>query len=133
MVAGQAGNTGAQALAVTVRGLSLREIRIGHFTRVLSKEIRAAAVNGVAIAFVTAGGTFIWSDNLPLALVIGVSMVGSMVVAATAGAAVPVVLTALKRDPASASSIILTTVTDVTGFSTFLGLASVLAGRIANQ
>jgi magnesium transporter len=133
VVAGQAGNTGAQALAVTVRGLSLREIRIGHFTRVVSKEIRAAAVNGVAIAIVTAGGTFFWSDNLPLALVIGVSMVGSMVVAATAGAAVPVVLTALKRDPASASSIILTTITDVTGFSSFLGLASVLAGRIANQ
>lgn len=132
VVAGQAGNTGAQALAVTVRGLSLREIRVGHVARVLSKEVRAAALNGLAIAFVTAGGTFFWSDNLPLALVIGVSMLGSMVVAATTGAAVPIVLTALKRDPASASSIFVTMVTDITGFSSFLGLASVLASRIAN-
>ncbi|HEX6273238.1 MAG TPA: magnesium transporter [Polyangiaceae bacterium] len=132
VVAGQAGNTGAQALAVTVRGLSLREIRVGHVLRVLSKEIRAAALNGIAIAFVTAASTFVWSGNAPLALVIGVSMVVSMVVAATAGAAVPIVLTALKRDPASASSIFLTMITDITGFSSFLGLASALAGPIAN-
>ena len=131
VVAGQAGNTGAQALAVTVRGLSLREIRVGHFPKVLSKEMRAALINGVAIALVTAVGTFFWSGNFPLAGVIGVSMVGSMVIAAVAGAAVPVVLTALKRDPASASSIILTTVTDVAGFSSFLGLASLLASRIS--
>ncbi len=131
VVAGQAGNTGAQALAVTIRGLSLREIRVGHFPRVLAKETLTAAVNGVAIALVTAAGTYFWSHSAPLALVIGVSMVGSMVIAAIAGAAVPVVLTALERDPATASSIILTTVTDVTGFSSFLGFASLLSSQIA--
>jgi magnesium transporter len=133
VVAGQAGNTGAQALAVTVRGLSLREIRVGHVARVLGKEIRAAALNGLAVALVTAIGTFVWSGNPPLALVIGVSMVISMLVAATAGATVPIVLTALKRDPASASSIFVTMVTDITGFSSFLGLASVLADSIAKS
>jgi magnesium transporter len=132
VVAGQAGNTGAQALAVTVRGISLREIRTFHVTRVLGKEIRAAALNGLAIALVTAGGTFLWSDNPALSLVIGISMVVSMIVAATAGAAVPVVLTALKRDPASASSIFVTMVTDITGFSSFLGLASLLAASLSN-
>ena len=127
VVAGQAGNTGAQALAVTLRGLSLREIRVSHFARVLTKETLATVVNGVAIALVTGAGTFFWSGSAALASVISVSMVGSMVIAAMAGATVPMVLTALKRDPATASSIILTTVTDVAGFSSFLGLASLLA------
>jgi magnesium transporter len=132
VVAGQAGNTGAQSLAVVSRGLSLREIRLGHARRVLTKEALAAAFNGVSIALVTSLGTFAWSQNLGLTLVIGVSMVGSMVIAALAGAAVPMVLTALKRDPATASSIILTTVTDVAGFSSFLGLATLLATQIAS-
>jgi magnesium transporter len=131
VVAGQAGNTGAQSLAVTSRGLALREIRLGHAARVLRKEALAAAINGTCVASLTALGTFVWSHNAPLALVIGASMVGSMVIAALAGAAVPMVLTALKRDPATASSIVLTTVTDVTGFSSFLGLATVLSALIA--
>jgi magnesium transporter len=127
VVAGQAGNTGAQALAVTSRGLALREIRIGHWWRVCRKEALACFVNGASVALVTATGTFVWSRNFGLALVIGVSMVCSMVIAAVSGASVPIILTALKRDPATASSIILTTVTDVCGFFSFLGLATLLS------
>jgi len=91
---------------------------------VLRKELFAAAFNGVAIGGVTAGGVWLWSGSFGLAAVIGVSMVVSMVLAALSGALVPLVLTALGRDPAVASSIILTTVTDVTGFFSFLGLAA---------
>jgi magnesium transporter len=131
VVAGQAGNTGAQSLAVVSRGLALREIRLGHAARVLRKEALAAAINGCTVASLTAIGTLVWSRNPVLALVIGASMVGSMVIAALAGATVPMVLTALKRDPATASSIVLTTVTDVTGFSSFLGLATLLSELIA--
>jgi magnesium transporter len=131
VVAGQAGNTGAQSLAVVSRGLALREIRLGHAMRVFRKETLAAAINGTAVAAVTALGTLLWSRNAVLALVIGTSMVGSMVIAATAGAAVPIVLTALKRDPATASSIVLTTITDITGFSSFLGLATLLSELLA--
>jgi magnesium transporter len=127
VVAGQAGNTGAQALAVTSRGLALREIRIGHWFRVFHKELRAAFVNGIAVAGVTAVSTYFWSKSAGLAMVIGISMVCSMVIAAISGASVPIVLTALKRDPATASSIILTTVTDVSGFFSFLGLATLLS------
>ena len=133
VVAGQAGNTGAQSLAVISRGLALREIRLGHAARVLRKEALAAAVNGSAIALLTAIGTWLWSRNTGLATVIGVSMVGSMVIAALAGAAVPMVLTALKRDPATASSIVLTTITDVAGFSSFLGLATLLSDLLASS
>ena len=130
VVAGQAGNTGAQALAVTIRGLALREIRIGHWWRVCRKEVLGSFINGASVALVTAACTFLWSRNAGLAAVIGISMVGSMIIAAISGALVPIVLTALKRDPAVASSIILTTITDVTGFFSFLGLATLLSNLI---
>jgi magnesium transporter len=127
VVAGQAGNTGAQALAVTARGLALREIRVGHWFRVARKEVVGSFINGVSIALVTALCTYLWSHSVGLTLVIGVSMICSMVIAAICGASVPIILTALKRDPATASSIILTTITDVSGFFSFLGLATLLA------
>ena len=69
VVAGQSGNTGAQALAVTMRGLALREIRTSHATRVLAKELVVGFCNGLAIAAVTAIGVFVWSQSLGLALV----------------------------------------------------------------
>ena len=127
VVAGQSGNTGAQALAVTSRGLALREIRTSHWARVTWKEVMAAAVNGVAISAVTSAGVWVWSQNLGLCAVIALSMVISMVLAAVSGAVIPILLSALGRDPATASSIILTTVTDIVGFFSFLGLATVLA------
>jgi magnesium transporter len=131
VVAGQSGNTGAQALAVTMRGLALREIRVSHGLRVLMKELIIGFVNGIAIAIVTSIGVYLWSRNLGLTLVMFLAMPVSMIVASAAGAMIPVVLVKLNRDPATASSIILTTVTDVVGFFTFLGLATLLAGMLA--
>jgi magnesium transporter len=128
IVAGQSGNTGAQAMAVTMRGLALREIRTFHWLKVLRKEAAVGVVNGVVISAVTGAGVYLWSGSLPLAAVIAVAMVLSMGVACVAGAAIPVILVSLRRDPATASSIILTTVTDVVGFFVFLGLATVFAG-----
>lgn len=128
VVAGQSGNTGAQALAVVMRGLALREIRLRHAWQVMSKEGLAGAINGVAIAIVTAIGVYLWSQSGGLALVIGVAMVISMSLAGLAGAAIPLVLTRLGQDPAQSASIILTTVTDVVGFFSFLALATVLSG-----
>src|SRR3990170_1375002 len=130
VVAGQSGNTGMQALAVTLRGLALREIRLRHWARVGLKELAAGAMNGVAVAVVTALGVYLWSDSAGLALVIGTAMVGSMVIAGIAGASVPMVLTALNQDPAQASSVILTTVTDCMGFLSFLGLATLMSGLL---
>jgi magnesium transporter len=127
IVAGQSGNTGAQAMAVTMRGLALREIRAAQWLRVLRKEAAVGLVNGVAISLLTAGAVLVWSKSLPLAGVMAMAMILSMGVASVAGAAVPVVLVSLKRDPATASSIILTTITDVVGFFLFLGLATLLS------
>jgi magnesium transporter len=126
VVAGQSGNTGAQALAVTMRGLALREIRTRQWLRIALKEVSVGFLNGVAIAALTAAAVYAWSRSPGLALVIGVSMVISMVAAGFAGAVIPMLLTALGQDPAQSSSIILTTITDVTGFFSFLGIATLL-------
>jgi magnesium transporter len=127
VVAGQSGNSGAQALAVTMRGLFLREIRVRSWPRVLVKELAVGALNGLAVAVVCAAGVYVWSRSAGLSLVIGSAMVIAMVVAGVAGAAIPTVLSAVGQDPAQSSSIILTTVTDVAGFFTFLGLATLFA------
>jgi magnesium transporter len=125
VVAGQSGNTGAQALAVAIRGLTIKEIRVSQWMRLVRKELTAGFVNGCAVALVTAVGVWVWSRSLGLVMVISCSMVISMVIAGGAGAAVPMVLKAFKQDPAQSSSIILTTVTDVVGFFSFLGIATV--------
>ncbi|MGB7951426.1 MAG: magnesium transporter [Candidatus Binatia bacterium] len=130
VVAGQSGNTGAQALAVTMRGLALREIRLHHWLRISFKEVNVAAINGIAVALTTAAGVYVWSQSMGLALVIMLSMVISMVAAGLAGAIIPMILTAVGQDPAQSSSIILTTVTDVVGFLSFLGIATLLAGML---
>ena len=130
VVAGQSGNTGAQALAVTMRGLALREIRVAQWMRVVLKETNVGLLNGVTVALTTAVGVLVWSDSYGLALIIAASMVLSMIIAGIAGAAIPILLTVVGQDPAQSSSIILTTVTDVTGFMSFLGIATLLAWLI---
>jgi magnesium transporter len=126
VVAGQSGNAGAQALAVTMRGLALREITIRHWFAVMFKEVRVGFMNGLAIALTCGIGVYIWSHSLGLVAVICVSMVMAMVAAGFAGAVVPIMLVRLGQDPAQSSSIILTTVTDVAGFFSFLGIATLM-------
>jgi len=127
VVAGQSGNAGAQALAVTMRGLALREIGLREWKKVLNKEVMIGLVDGVALAITCGAGVFLWSKSFGLALVIGVAMILSMLAAGISGAVVPILLTRAGQDPATASSIILTTVTDVAGFFSFLGTATLLA------
>jgi magnesium transporter len=127
VVAGQSGNAGAQALAVTMRGLVLREISLRHWPRVVFKEISVGLINGLAIAATTALGVYLWSRSLGLVLVIASAMVISMIVAGFAGALVPITLRRFGQDPAQSSSIVLTTVTDVVGFSSFLGIATLFS------
>jgi len=130
VVAGQSGNTGAQALAVTMRGLALREIGSSQWLRVARKEVGASFINGIAIALMTSLGVLAWSSSYGLALVIGISMIIAMVAAAMSGVVIPVVLSSIGQDPAQSSSIILTTVTDVVGFFAFLGIATMLSSML---
>ncbi len=130
VVAGQSGNAGAQALAVTMRGLFLREISLRHWRKVVFKEVSVGFINGLAIAATTAIGVYVWSRSFGLVLVIVSAMVISMVAAGLAGALVPITLSRLGQDPAQSSSIILTTVTDIVGFFSFLGIATLLSGML---
>jgi len=130
VVAGQSGNAGAQALAVTMRGLVLREISLRHWPKIVAKEATTGLVNGLAVAATTALGVYLWSRSLGLVLVCVFAMVIAMVAAGLAGALVPIVLKRLGQDPATASSIILTTVTDIVGFASFLGIATLLASLL---
>lgn len=130
VVAGQSGNAGAQALAVTMRGLALREISVRQWFRVTAKEVQTGFMNGVAVALTCGVGVYFWSGSVGLVLVIAMSMVLAMIAAGFAGALVPIGLTRIGQDPAQSSSIILTTVTDIAGFFSFLGIATMLAGII---
>jgi len=130
VVAGQSGNAGAQALAVTMRGLALREITVRHWFTVMFKEVRVGFLNGIAIAVTCGLGVYLWSQSLGLVLIICSAMILAMVAAGFAGAVVPILLVRFGQDPAQASSIILTTVTDIVGFFAFLGIATVLSGML---
>ncbi|MEM6329792.1 MAG: magnesium transporter [Planctomycetota bacterium] len=138
VVAGQGGNTGSQALAVVMRGLALREVVPGVKRRLIAKELAGGLVNGVAVAAVTAVCVYGWrvaagdatTAGVGLALVIGLAMIVNMAAAALAGAVIPLLLRALGRDPAQSSAIFLTTVTDIVGFASFLGFASLFMPMI---
>lgn len=127
VAAGQSGNTGAQAQAITMRGLALREVRVRHWFRILTKEATVGLLNGLAIGIMSATAISVGVGSYGLAAVVGLSMVVAMTAASLAGATIPILLTALGQDPAQSSSIILTTITDVVGFFSFLGLATLLS------
>lgn len=104
----------SSALAVTMRGLTLREITTRHWFHVMFKEAGAGLINGLAIALTCSLGVYLWSPNFGLSLFIALAMVMSMTIAGLGGALVPICLQKLGQDPAQSSSIILTTVTNLT-------------------
>lgn len=132
VVAGQSGNSGMQALAVTMRGVILREVSLRDWPKLVWKEARVGIFNGLAVAAVTMIGVFFWSRSPGLTLVIGVAMVLAMIIAGVCGALVPLALKAFGFDPAQSSSIVLTTFTDCGGFLSFLGLATLLSALLTD-
>ena len=130
VAAGQSGNAGAQALAVTMRGLTLKEITVRHWWQVLKKEGMVGFLNGIAIAITCSIGVWIWSRSIGLSLVMALAMISSLIIACASGALVPVILKKFGLDPAQSSSIVLTTVTDIAGFMSFLGIATLLSGML---
>lgn len=132
VLAGQSGNTGCQALAVTLRGMTLGEVKSDMAVAVVSKEAWLGLLNGAAVGVVAGIGMWVYAqqqDNAAAAT-LGLIVFGSMIVACVTsgifGALIPLVLKRLGADPATASSIFLTTATDVVSMGTFLGLATLL-------
>jgi len=123
IIAGMGGNAGTQALAVTVRRLALGQMPRHLFARVVGKEVLVGVVNGLAIGGVVGLVAAVMGDQSRLGLVVFLAMTGNLLVAGFAGGFVPVVLERNRIDPAIASSIFVTTFTDVCGFLLLLGLA----------
>jgi magnesium transporter len=128
IVASQGGNGGAQSLAVVMRGLVMREISKGDFPKLLWKEVRLGFINGLIIGGVTALVAYLWQGDAMLGVVVGLAMIVNLIIAGLSGAMIPIGLKSLGFDPAQSSMIILTTVTDVVGFASFLGLATIFFG-----
>lgn len=124
IVASMGGNAGTQALTVAVRALATKELTPTNALRVVFKELLVGSANGAVLAVVTGGVAWAWFGDGTIGLVIGVAMVVNLAAAGLAGAAIPLVLERFRIDPAVASSVFVTTVTDVVGFCAFLGLAS---------
>jgi magnesium transporter len=123
IIAGMGGNAGTQALAVTVRRLALGLIPVNIFARVVGKEILVGITNGLAIGLVVGTVAALMGEGARLGLVVFLAMAGNLMVAGFAGAFIPLLLERLGIDPAVASSIFVTTFTDVCGFILLLGLA----------
>jgi len=124
IVAGQGGNAGAQTLTVIIREMALGEMTVGDGRKALIKEVILGVLNGVAIGLLVGVIGWFWKGSIVLGVVVGVAMLLNMVAAALSGVLVPYTLKALRIDPALASCIMVTTVTDVAGFFFFLGLAA---------
>ena len=125
IVAGMGGNAATQTLTVIVRGLALGELSWSNAKAALGKEAVVGLGNGLALGTIAAGVAWGTRRDPRLGLVLGMAMVCNMFVAATAGTLVPLGLKALKVDPALASAVFITTFTDVVGFASFLGLATI--------
>jgi magnesium transporter len=130
IVAGMGGNAATQTLTVVVRGIALGELSWANSRKALFKEAVVGLGNGIALGLAAALIAWMWRGNPVLGIVLGAAMVVNMFVAATAGTLIPLGLRAANIDPALASSVFITTLTDVFGFFAYLGLATVLVSYL---
>ena len=124
IVASMGGNAGMQTLAVTIRTLATNELTKNNFVQTVSKEFSIGILNGIIFAVISALIVQLWFKDVKLSLIISISMVLNMIVAGLFGILVPVALKRMKIDPAIASSVFVTTITDVIGFLSFLGIGA---------
>ena len=124
IVASMGGNAGTQAMTVTVRAIAMRDLGTRHIRRMVTREVLVGLANGLSLALLLGAGASLWFQDPELGVVIAVALVINMVVAGLFGSVVPLTVNRLKLDPAVASGVFVTTLTDVVGFSAFLGLAA---------
>ena len=125
VVAGMGGIAGSQTLTIAIRGIALGQIAKTNVKPLLIKELSIGILNGIFWSCVVAIVVILWFGKLSLGVIIGASMIINLIIAALAGATIPIILKRYGIDPAIAGGVILTTVTDVVGFVTFLGLATI--------
>ncbi|MGZ3411572.1 MAG: magnesium transporter [Xanthobacteraceae bacterium] len=128
IVASQGGNAATQTMTVAVRALATRELGDANAWRVITRELLVGLLNGVAFALMTGLAAYAWFRVPDLGIVIGLAMICNLVAAALAGILIPLVLERFHADPAVSSGVFVTTVTDVVGFFSFLGIATLWFG-----
>lgn len=128
IVASQGGNAATQTMTVAVRALATRELRSSNAWRVVGRELMVGCVNGLAFAVITGVAAAAWFKMPDLGFVIGLAMVCNLIAAALGGILVPLVIDRVRADPAVASGVFVTTITDVVGFLSFLGIATLWFG-----
>lgn len=131
IIAGQGGNAGTQTLSVVIRGMLMREIALADAWHLVKTEVLVGLANGFATGVMTALAAWLWKGSPLIGLIAGLSMIITMVAAGLSGALIPLTMKRLGYDPAHSSGIFLTTVTDVTGFFSFLGLAWLLRAYLS--
>jgi len=131
VVAGMAGNAGVQALTVVARGIALGETEFSSGMRAVGKQFLVGIIVGAVTGCLGAAVGYYWNGSPIFGLVVFTAMLVSMAVAGLAGAAVPLMLKALKQDPALGSGVLVTTFTDAVGFFTFLGIATLFLDRLS--
>ncbi len=124
IVASMGGNAGTQTLTVAVRALAVKELTTSNALKIITKETFIGGINGIIFAIIISLVALYWFQDLMLGIIIGLAMVLNLIVAGFSGIIIPLTLDRLKIDPALASGVILTTITDVFGFLSFLGLAT---------
>jgi magnesium transporter len=125
VVASMGGIAGSQTLTLVIRGLALGHVSFANARSLLYKELSVSIINACIWALVVGCIAYFWFDNAPLGVVLGMAMIVNLLTAALSGLAIPLVLKQLQIDPALAGGVVLTTVTDVVGFTAFLGLATI--------
>ena len=124
IVASMGGNAGMQTLAVTIRAIASKEISSSNINNIITKEFIIGVFNGIIFAFITGAIVHLWFKDINLTILIAVAMILNMIVAGLFGILVPITLKKFNIDPAIASSVFVTTITDVIGFLSFLGLGA---------
>ena len=130
VVAGQGGNAGSQAVAMIVRALALGKASTRNLWNILTKQVLVGLLQGVVVGLVVGLGVTLWRGNVYLGLVLWLALIGNMIVAGIAGALAPLTLKAIGQDPAIASSVLVTAVTDSFGFFIFLSIAKIFLSRL---
>ena len=126
IVASMGGNAGMQTLAVTIRAIANKELSSGNINKIITKEFFIGVLNGFIFAIITGVIVQLWFKQIDLSIIIFASMILNMIVAGLFGILIPVTLKKFNIDPALASSVFVTTVTDVIGFLSFLGIGSII-------
>ncbi|MFA6434818.1 MAG: magnesium transporter [Elusimicrobiales bacterium] len=131
IVAGQGGNAGTQTLSVVLRGMIMREIEPKSAMKMVLTEVWVGFINGLVTGLVTAAVVWLWKGNPFLGLVVGAAMVINLIAAGLSGALIPLTMKKLGFDPAHSSGIVITTITDVVGFTAFLSMAWLFQDKLA--